>query len=198
MFDRVKLRYVLLAATAALCLALIVWSYAGRGGEPSPSRPADQTPAETQSASPEHGDGGESNPLTHDQVMLDRQVRAFSPLYFSLPPASSPDQVQEINEQIREKVTPYATEHFLQTARFGYGSSEADYAMLEEGAALKAKPLTGLVGFFLDRNTARGVVKLHVTKYDRGGHAVTSFNYDQFMTWVRQGDTWLIYEAPRT
>jgi hypothetical protein len=86
----------------------------------------------------------------------------------------------------------------MQTATFGYGSSEADQAMLKEGASLKVRALTGLIGIFLDRDTARGAVRLRVSKYDRDGKLVTAFSYNQYITLVRQGGTWLVDEAPRT
>jgi len=129
--------------------------------------------------------------LEASKASLNDRVKAFAALYFSLSPARSA-------AEIKQAVTPYATRHFLQTAQFGFGSSEADQDMLREGASRQVTAVSALVGEFTDPNTATGSVTLHVVQYDGDGSVVTSFNYQQPMTWVKQGKTWLIDNAPTT
>jgi hypothetical protein len=135
--------------------------------------------------------GTDAPSLTASKNSLNARVKTFAALYYSLSPAKSAAEVQRA-------VTPYATQHFLQTAQFGFGTSEADQSMLREGESLRVTATSGLVGELATPDTASGSVRLHVVQYDHDGNVVQSFNYQQAMTWVRQGNAWFIDEAPRT
>lgn len=158
-------------------------------------QPDSQQVTNPQSVTPTSGGSlasdGSSPSLAGSQASLDDRVKAFAALYFSLSPATSATEV-------KHAVTPYATRHFLQTAQFGFGTSEADQAMLQEGASLQVTAESGLDGDYINANAKAGNVTLHVTKYDADGNVVTSFNYQQPMTWVKQGNTWFVDAAPRT
>jgi hypothetical protein len=107
-------------------------------------------------------------------------------LYF----ARSPELT---GQQIKRQVTPYASPQFLESATFGYGSSVADQRMRQEGASLSVDRVSVLYGEMNGHHTAAsGVVILHVTKRDRDGNVVSSFDYQQTMTWLRQKGVWLI------
>ena len=167
---------------------MTVWSFSGREAGNQTSRPDDLSSSES---SPYNGEQEVPDDIRQDQVELDRLVRKFAPLYFSLPPDPN-------LEEVKRQIKPLVTDSFLESAQFGFGSSEADLAMIREGASLEVKALTGLVGLFLDDDTARGSVRLRITKFDRDGSVVISFSSDQLITVIRQDDAWMIDSVPRT
>jgi hypothetical protein len=179
-------RFVGPMLAVALVAAAIVLTLHKSDGSGDPSVPSPDEPSSVPPSS-----GSRPAQLTDDKAQLNKRVKAFSRLYFSLSPTRSP-------ENIKEAVTPYASAHFLNTAVFGFSSSVADQAMLEEGASLEVTAVSDLIGEYLDARTVAGSVTLHVTKLDHDGNVITSFEHQQEMTWVKQDNTWLIYATPRT
>jgi hypothetical protein len=159
----------------------------GRGDETPPPAETNQPPSASTSPSGSTAPAAEDS----DKARLNKRVKIFSRLYFSLSPGRSP-------EEIKQAVTPYASAHFLDTAIFGFSSSVADQAMQEEGASLEVTATSDLIGEYLDVQTVVGSVTLRVTKLDHEGHVITTFTHQQDMTWIKQGKTWYIYATPRT
>jgi hypothetical protein len=85
----------------------------------------------------------------------------------------------------------------MQTASFGYGSSAAGEALLKAHAIITAKPTTGLEGDGFTPTVATGTVVVEISKTDDSGTVVLGTRH-QTMTWVKQGSTWFVDEAPLT
>jgi hypothetical protein len=98
---------------------------------------------------------------------------------------------------MKHEIAPFATEHFMQTASFGYGSSAAGEALLKAHATITAKPTTGLKGDGFTPTIATGTVAVEISKTDDSGTVVLGTK-QQSMTWVKQGSTWFVDEAPLT
>ena len=98
-------------------LTLINRSPEQQGNDPQPAPSASATTHGTEVLS------------TEDRLALSNRVHAFSELFFSLDPSKS-------SEEVEQSVRPYATDSFMETAKFGFGTSEADQARIREGAGL--------------------------------------------------------------
>lgn len=187
MFSWLRLRHVLLGLTAVFCVVGMVWAMSGEDR----STTSPDTAARTPTTTPTKAANPSDEELMDERVPLNTRVKAFTALYFSLSPAKS-------NTELRSEIQPYATPHFMESAKIGYGTSAADEAMLREKAELKAEALTGLDGHFDSPTRAFGVVQFRVTKFDQDGNIVWSHIRTQAMTWVKQGSTWLIDDLPIT
>lgn len=178
-FFRIVGPLIVVSLLVLAALALINRSSEQEGSATQPTPTATPTAERTEVLSAE------------DRSALSDRVDAFSELFFSLDPSKS-------NEEVEQSVRPYATDTFMETAQFGFGASEADQAMIREGAVLEVKAVSELVGGVLNKTTVTGSVTLLVTKLDSDGNIVTSNERQQEMTWVKTDGVWLIREAPRT
>jgi hypothetical protein len=178
----------------AVLLATAIWlTVRGSGGADQASTPTASPATSASVSNPSQATTGPTAVASSDapglerlKAQLNRRVKIFSRLYF----ARSPELT---SRQIKQQVAPYASSQFLESATFGYGSSDADQSMRREGASLTVDKVSDLYGELSEDHTAAsGVVILHVTKKDRNGQTVSSFNYQQTMTWLLQNGVWRI------
>lgn len=213
MFYWFKLRYLWVVAAVAVGMVALMLVRGSNGNESSPqptlpSRTA-TTPSTHHASQPLRASKDTSVPTEpgssssqNAKARLDERVKAFVAAYFSLTP---PVGVSDVNEaitlsaaQAKRAVRPYVSAHFMRTATFGYGSSEAGRSLLAAGTARTAQAETGLTDTSIVGTTATGTVMIHYSTTDKKGAVVDIGVIPQLLTLTKQGDTWFVDSAPVT
>lgn len=175
--------WAIIGLTASGAFLVIIFLHGGnKQQKTTPSEPSASTSVTASATQP--------SKLLKSKALLDSRVKAFSKLYYSYNPTESA-------AELKHEIAPFTTKHFLKTASFGYGSSAAQQALLKEHATILATATSGLEGDGFTPRRATGTVAIQISKKDDNG-TVVSGTTEQSMTWVKQGNTWLVDEAPLT
>jgi cytoskeletal protein RodZ len=195
LFRYARPRHLAVVAVFVLCVTVLIFSVVLRNGkQPASAKSGDDTNTSSSAhTSPTEDASAQDDPksLVDDRTAINDSVKAFVNRYYSLSPTVSA-------EKIRQSVKPFATRSFLQNATFGFGTSEADKAMIREGASKTSRAAQDFDGEFYDSKTVVGTVTLEETKWDRDHQPVLTFKRDQQLTLVKIGGRWLVQDAPST
>jgi hypothetical protein len=201
----IRPRYLAVAAVAVLCISVITYIMVAHGGDqpatartdPKPSAAGTPTQAQSQAVAKD-----ESSAIVRERSRLNARVKAFCEFYFSRPAAEDKQKAAEVAQEIRTKVTPYVTANFLRDAPFGFGSSDADQAMIREQASMEAVAVSDFdseeFNPDVEDKPLAGTIKVVKAKLDRNHQEVVKFTHVQELIVVKHDGAWYIDEAPAT